>query len=223
MKLLIVEDEIELLHEMKSYLSTDYEVIESAQNFNSASEKLSLYEYDLAIIDITLPDGNGLELVKMIKTAQKNTGILIVSAKNALDDKIQGLEWGADDYITKPFHLAELNARIKSVARRRMFEGKKTIEYKTIHIDPDNKVARVLDQTLSLTRKEYELLLFFVTNKSRLLTKSAIAEHLWGDDIDLADNYDFIYTHINNLRKKITTAGGEDYLSTIYGMGYKFE
>lgn len=223
MKLLIVEDEIELLHEMKSYLTTDYEVIEYAQNFNSASEKLSLYEYDLAIIDITLPDGNGLELVKMLKTAQKNTGILIVSAKNALDDKIQGLEWGADDYITKPFHLAELNARIKSVARRRMFEGKKTIEYKTINIDPDNKLVRVIDQTLSLTRKEYELLLFFVTNKSRLLTKSAIAEHLWGDDIDLADNYDFIYTHINNLRKKITSAGGEDYLSTIYGMGYKFE
>ncbi|MBS2100970.1 response regulator transcription factor [Carboxylicivirga linearis] len=222
MKILIVEDEIELLKEIEVFLSKEGYICEVSKNFNEASEKLHMYHYDVAVIDITLPDGSGLSLIQWLKQKNIDTGILIISAKNSLDDKLYGLDLGADDYITKPFYLAELNARVKAIARRRMFKGSVEIIHNEIRINPENKSVSINDNALSLTKKEYELLFFFVANKKRLLTKESIAEHLWGDNIDLADNYDFIYTHINNLRKKILNAGGTDYLHTVYGMGYKY-
>jgi len=222
MKLLIVEDEIELLNVTCGYLQKEDFICEAAANFFEAEDKLISYQYDVVILDINLPDGNGLELLKLIKGKSPETGVLIVSAKNSLDDKLKGLDLGADDYITKPFHLAELNSRVNSLLRRRKYEGNKNIVFKEIEIDPDAKNAMVNGSTLDLTKKEYFLLLYFITNKNRVLTKEAIAEHLWGDNIDMVDNFDFIYTHMRNLRKKLKKSGANDYLQTIYGLGYKF-
>jgi len=222
MKLLIVEDEIELLNSTSEYLQKEDFICETAPNFFEAEDKLISYQYDVVILDINLPDGNGLELLKLIKGKNPETGVLIVSAKNSLDDKLKGLDLGADDYITKPFHLAELNSRVNSLLRRRKYEGNKNIVFNEIEIDPDAKTAVANDVTLDLTKKEYFLLLYFITNKNRVLTKEAIAEHLWGDNIDMVDNFDFIYTHMRNLRKKLKNSGATDYLQTIYGLGYKF-
>ncbi len=222
MKILIIEDEIELLDAVCQYLSKENYVCETASNYSSAEEKLELYHYDIAVVDITLPGGSGLQLIELLKKKHQDTGVLIISAKNSLDDKISGLEIGADDYLTKPFHLAELNARIKALLRRRKFEGATKIIFNEIEIDPEINQVSVNDKTLTLTKKEFELINFFIANKNRILTKESIAEHLWGDDIDLADNFFFIYTHINNLRKKIMKKGGNDYIKTVYGMGYKF-
>lgn len=222
MKILIVEDEPELLFSLETFLQSEGFVCESAADFYEADEKLALYHYDIAVIDITLPGGSGLQLIEKLKTEKIDTGIIIISAKNSLDDKLAGLDLGADDYLTKPFHLAELNSRIKALLRRRKFNGENEIVFNEIVINPENALVKINNIPLVLTRKEYDLLLFFIGNKNRLLTRATIAEHLWGDNIDLADNFDFIYTHLNNLRKKIIKAGGRDYVKTQYGMGYKF-
>lgn len=223
MKLLIIEDEKSLLESIVQYLGKEGFVCESAHDFLSAEDKIHLYEYDCIIADITIPGGSGLTLIRDFKKKNPGTGIIIISAKNSLDDKIAGLDLGADDYLTKPFHLSELNARIKSIIRRRNFGGRKEISVGDIHILPEKYQVMVKDALLSLTRKEYDLLLYFVSNQNRVLTKEAIAEHLWGDQVDAADSFDFVYTHLKNLRKKILDKGGEDYIRTIYGVGYKFQ
>jgi len=222
MKILIVEDKIELLIGISNYLIKEKYICELAESFRKADEKLSIYEYDIILLDITLPDGNGLKLLETIKKRQVKSGVIIISAKNSLDDKIKGLDLGADDYISKPFQLSELNSRIRAVLRRRQFDGSSSLYYKEISIDTDSKSVTVNGKEIKTTKKEYDLLLFFFVNKNRVLTKEVIAEHLWDDNIDLADSYDFIYTHLNNIRKKIKSAGGNDYIKTIYGMGYKF-
>jgi len=222
MKLLIIEDETELLIALSNYLTREGHICELAENFRKANEKLAVFEYDIVLLDIGLPDGNGLELLETIKKSKIKPGIIILSAKNSLDDKISGLDLGADDYMTKPFQLSELNSRIKAVLRRRQFDGNNQLKFNEIIIDTDSKSVSVNHVEIILTRKEYDLLLFFLINKNRVLTKEAIAEHLWADNIELADNFDFIYTHLNNIRKKIKQAGGTDYIRTIYGMGYKF-
>lgn len=221
MKILIIEDEKPLMDNMLAYLSRGDMVCEAASSFAVASDKLVSFQYDIVVLDIMLPDGNGLNLIRLVKETQQEAGILIISAKNALDDRITGLELGADDYLTKPFHLPELNARLKAIYRRRKFQGYKEIHFCEISINPDTHDAAVHDQSLVLTLKEYELLVFFVANKNRVLTKQTIAEHLWGDSVDMQDSFDFVYQHVKNLRKKITAAGGEDYIKTIYGLGYK--
>lgn len=222
MKLLLIEDEKVLSDTITSYLKQEGYVCEVAINFQSASEKIELYQYDCILVDITLPGGSGLELVNLIKKSKIKSGIIIISAKNSVDDKISGLDLGADDYLAKPFNLAELNSRIKSILRRKNFDGENEIKFNEITIKPDDQVALVKNIPLTLTKKEYHLLLFLISNKNRVLTKETIAEHLWGDDMDMADSYDFIYTHIKNLRKKLMEKGCEDYMKTVYGMGYKF-
>ena len=222
MKVLIVEDEQALSESIEVYLLDEGFLCESASTFEKAWQKIQLYDYDIILLDITLPGGNGLDILAKLKEKRSNTGVLIISAKNSLNDKLNGLDKGADDYITKPFHLAELNARVKSVLRRRNFEGNDEIIYREISMDTNSMEVKVHDKSIILTKKEYELLLYFINNKNRLLTKEAIAEHLWGDDMDMVDSFDFIYTHIKNLRKKITEKGGGNYLKTVYGMGYKF-
>jgi len=221
MKLLIVEDEQELANNMRSYLSRGNVICEAAYSFQEAQDKLMSFDYDIVLLDIMLPDGNGLNVLRLLKKISPETGVLIISAKNALDDKVNGLELGADDYLTKPFHLPELNARLNAIYRRRKYQGHTIIEFQNIRINTDTHDVNVNDNLLTLTVKEYELLLFFVTNKNRVLTKQTIAEHLWGDNIDFMDSFDFVYQHIKNLRKKITNEGGEDYIKTIYGLGYK--
>ncbi len=223
MKILIVEDEIDLSDSIAFYLRQEKFNCEAVHNYADALEKISLYHYNVIVVDITLPDGSGLELIKELNKKKSKPGIIIISAKDALDDKISGLEIGADDYLTKPFHLSELNARIKSIIRRRDFDGSNEIILDELKISPEIMMASVNNETLNLTRKEYDLLIFFISNKNRVLSKESIAEHLWGDDIDMVDSYDFLYSHIKNLRKKIIEKGGRDYIKSVYGIGYKFE
>jgi DNA-binding response OmpR family regulator len=174
------------------------------------------------LIDIGLPDGSGLKLIEKLKEYQPNTGSIIISARHSLDDKVKGLDIGADDYLTKPFHLQELNARLKSVFRRRMQQGNSVICFEEIKLVPDTFEAYVHDALLQLTKKEFDLLLYLINNRNRVIPKQNLAEHLWGDYIDEVGSFDFVYTHIKNLRKKILENGGKDYLKTIYGVGYKF-
>jgi len=222
MKILIIEDEVELLISISNFLTRENFICELAESYAKADDKLAIYEYDIILLDITLPDGNGIELLRSIKKHQKKAGVIIISAKNSLDDKIKGLDLGADDYITKPFYLSELNSRIKAVLRRKQFDGTSILTYNEISVNTESRTVIIKGSAIILTKKEYDLLLFFIINKNRVLTKEAIAEHLWEDSIDMADTYDFIYTHLNNLRKKIRAAGGADYIKTLYGMGYKF-
>jgi len=222
MKILIIEDEKALCETIVTYLKKEGYLVECALNYKKADEKISFYEYDCIIVDLTLPDGNGLDIIKQLKKNDPQTGIIIITAKNSLDDKVTGLDIGADDYLTKPFDLSELNARIKSVLRRRNFSGQKEIIFNEIKVIPELTQVFVFDKELSLTRKEYDLLLFLISNKNRVISKDTIAEHLWGEDMELADSLDFIYTHIKNLRKKMLEKGGIDYVKTVYGIGYKF-
>jgi len=222
MKVLLVEDHHELAQNMYSYLSKEGYVCEGASSAEQAFSKLGGFEYDVMVLDLMLPDGNGLDVLRYVKQSQSDMGVLILSAKNSLQDKIEGLELGADDYLPKPFHFAELNARLKAIFRRRRLKGNSIISCEGIEIDTEKHEVTIGQQLLDLTRKEYELLLYFVVNKNRVLTKQSIAEHLWGDYIDALDSFDFVYQHIKNLRKKITQAGGKDLIQTMYGSGYKF-
>jgi DNA-binding response OmpR family regulator len=222
MKILIIEDELELLATMKNYLESEGFLCETASSYFEAEDSLSVFNYDIIVLDLTLPGGNGLDLIKIIRDRNRQAGLLIVSAKNSIDDKIKGLDMGADDYISKPFHLAELNSRIKSLARRRHFDGTNELLYNEIKINVDSNEVLVNGEKIDLTRKEYEILLYFMVNRDKLITRESIAEHVWGDDISYADNFDFIYSHIKNLRKKIGQKNGRNYLHNIYGMGYKF-
>ena len=222
MKLLIVEDEFKLSDNIRNYLSRGDVICEQAWTSAEAEDKLISFSYDIVLLDLMLPDGDGLNILKLLKKLRSETGVLIISAKDALNDKVKGLELGADDYLAKPFHLSELNARLNAIYRRRKFQGHTLIEFDKISINTDTHDVQVNGNPLELTLKEYELLLFLITNKNRVLTKQVIAEHIWGDRVDALDSFDFVYQHIKNLRKKICGEGGEDYVKTIYGLGYKF-
>lgn len=222
MKILIVEDEKDLSQSICDYLAGEQFSCEQAFDFTTAFEKITLYDYACIILDITLPDGSGMEILKELKKQGKMDGVIIVSAKNSIDDKVAGLNTGADDYLTKPFHLPELAARLFAIIRRKSFDGKNILRFDNLVLDLNLKELRIADKKVDLTKKEYELLLYFISNRNKVIAKNAIAIHLWGDGFDMADNYDFIYTHIKNLRKKLIQAGASDYIRSVYGMGYKF-
>lgn len=223
MKLLVIEDEVDLQESIAKYLISEGFTIELATTYDQGEEKIEIYEYDCVIVDITLPGGSGLQLITKLKEKKTNTGVIIISAKDSLDDKLAGLDIGADDYLTKPFHLSELNARIKSIIRRRGFQGGNELILNEIKILFDSRKVLVNDSEINLTRKEYDLLLYFIMNREKVLSKEVIAEHLWGDDMGLAaDSFDFIYTHIKNVRKKLIDKGCNDYIKSVYSVGYKF-
>jgi DNA-binding response OmpR family regulator len=223
MKILLVEDEQELSRSIVTYLRAESYLCEVASDLNTAMFKIESFDYDCILLDISLPDGSGLNILKELKANNKSNGVIIISAKNSIDDRISGLNLGADDYISKPFHLSELAARIASVIRRRRFDGNNNIVLNELAIDILGKVATVHSKNVELTRKEYDLLLYFVSNKNRVISKNALAEHLTGDNSGAYDNFDFIYAHIKNLKKKLLAAGCGDYIKSIYGMGYKFD
>jgi DNA-binding response OmpR family regulator len=222
MRLLLIEDETELSRSICEYLERDNFICDASYAYPDAMERIENNDYECILLDITLPGGNGLNILRRLKELGKSDAVLIISARNSLNDKLNGLNLGADDYLTKPFHLPELSARVAAILRRKLFEGQIRIVTDDLTIDLDEKMVRGKNGYIDLTRKEYELLLYFSANKNKVVTKEAIVEHLWGDHIDMNDNYDFIYTHIKNLRKKLVQRGCRDYLKAVYGMGYKF-
>ncbi|WP_121247734.1 response regulator transcription factor [Mucilaginibacter phyllosphaerae] len=222
MKILIVEDEQGLRENMLTYLSEDNNICESCATLADAIAKLASYNYDFVLLDIGLPDGEGFELLNYLKKEMRSEAVIIISARNSLDDRITGLNIGADDYLVKPFHLAELKARIVAVFRRKSTNSNNNLIFNEIVINLIGRTVFVNDVEIILTRKEYDMLLYFIANKGKVIAKTALAEHLWGDEMDMHDNFDFIYSHIKNLRKKILEATSNDYLKSIYGIGYKF-
>jgi DNA-binding response OmpR family regulator len=223
MKILIIEDHLELARNIHDFLCGENYICELCHTIGEAREKLAIFQYDCILLDIGLPDGNGISLLNSIRSEHTPSNILIISAKNALDDKIIGLEKGADDYLTKPFHLAELHARIRAIYRRKNLGGAHIVRFNEISLNTDTLEARVGDALLDTTRKEFDLLLYFLVNKNRVLSRQSIAAHLWGDYTDNLANFDFVYQHVKNLRRKIGSAGGKDYITTVYGLGYKFK
>ncbi|REG91543.1 response regulator transcription factor [Algoriphagus antarcticus] len=223
MKILVIEDEKELASDIVQYLSGENYRCETAADFATAKEKVSLYQYDCILLDLMLPGGDGFEILAHLRSQNKQDGVIIISAKNTLEDKIKGLNSGADDYLAKPFHHSELAARIHSVIRRKQFDTSNLITQNEIKIDMLSKTVQIDGNPIVLTKKEYELLLFFIGNKNRVLSKSALAEHLSGDLADMFDNHDFVYAHVKNLKKKLNEAGYGNYLKTMYGTGYKWE
>jgi DNA-binding response OmpR family regulator len=194
-----------------------------AHSVRAAEEKILMFDYDCILLDITLPDGNGLQLLDTLRKENKLDGVLIISAKNSIEDKVHGLNLGADDYLPKPFHLSELGARVSAIIRRKKFAGNNFLQIKEINIDIFGKTVSVNGKSVDLTRKEYDLFLFLASNKNRVVSKNAIAEHLSGDQAEVFDNFDFIYAHMKNLKKKLTEGGAEDHIKSVYGLGYKLE
>lgn len=223
MKILVIEDEESLRESIVSYLKGEGNICEVAGTYWNAMEKINLYSYDCILLDLTLPCGDGLKILSEVKKLNKQEGVLIISARHSLDDKLSGLEMGADDYLVKPFHLSELKARIMAVVRRKNFSGSNLMSFNEINIDLLAMEVKVKEKLITLTKKEYDLLIYFISNQGKVITKNAIAEHLWGDEIDMSDDFDFIYTHIKNLRKKLVEAGAKDYIRSMYGVGYKLE
>ncbi|MDB5008582.1 MAG: Response regulator MprA [Mucilaginibacter sp.] len=222
MKILIIEDEEGLLESIEEYFTEAGNICETANTYQSALTKVNVYRYDCILLDITLPGGNGLDILRSLKENNHPDGVLIISAKNSLDDRLEGLNLGADDYLVKPFHLSELKARVSAIIRRKTYNGSNQLIFNELTIDLLAKEVKVDGSPVKLTRKEYALLLYFIANKGKVVSKNAIAEHLWGDGIDMANNFDFIYSHIKNIRKKLVEAGCNDYIQASYGMGYKF-
>lgn len=221
MKILIIEDEQEMLENMQVSLEKEEFIVETASGYREAVSKIGVYEYDCILLDISLPDGDGLQILKELKNKGISDSVIIVSAKDSLDDKIKGLDLGADDYLAKPFHIAELHARINAVLRRKKFDGANTLEIANVSIDMDKHVVYVDKLEISLNRKEFDILMYLATNKDRLVNKSALAEHVWGDYIDQSDNFEFIYSQIKNLRKKLNENQAEIEIKAVYGIGYK--
>ena len=222
MKILIVEDNRHLSQTLETYLKEEGNVCERAFTYQEAVEKVVAFGYDILILDVMLPDGNGLAVIDTLRKVNSEAGVLVVSAKDSLNDRIAGLDMGADDYLTKPFHLSELNARLKAIYRRKNLNNRPEICCHELVLNTDARTLKVHEKPVELTQKEYELLLFLITNQNRVITKQSIAEYLWGDYVDALDSFDFVYQHIKNLRKKILHAGGDDYIRTVYGLGYKF-
>lgn len=222
MKLLIIEDEQGLRENIEKYFTEEGSICEGCKDLKSALYKVALYTYDCIILDINLPDGEGFAVLEYLKAYRKDECVLIISARNGLDDKLKGLNIGADDYITKPFHLAELRARLMAVFRRKNYGSNNTLNYQELIIDLLGRTVTFQQKEIILTRKEYEMLLYFIANKGKVVSKNAIAEHLWGDNMDMIDSFDFIYTHIKNLRKKLLDSSGNDFFNSVYGVGYKF-
>lgn len=223
MKILVVEDEPELARSIGDYLADENYLCEFATTYADALNKIEIYDYDCILLDLMLPGGNGLRLLNELKDQQKADGVIIISAKDSLDDKVAGLQAGADDYLAKPFHLPELAARIYSVIRRKQFGNQHIIAQNELRINLPAKEVMVHDKPVNLTRKEFDLLLYFISNKNKVISKSALAEHISGEMADLFDNFDLVYAHIKNLKKKLQEAGCGNYLKTLYGSGYKWE
>ncbi len=223
MKILLIEDELELALSTIDYLKSNQVLCEWANSVSSAMDKINGYEYDCILLDLNLPDGDGFRILSELKKQDKTDGIIITSAKDTLETRLEGLKLGADDFLTKPFHLSELLARIQALVRRKQFNGKNILRFNEIEVDILSKSVKANGKTIEVTKKEIDLLLYLIGNNNKVLSKAALAEHLSGDMADMLDNHGFVYAHIKNLKKKLSDAGCPDYIKTVYGLGYKWQ
>jgi DNA-binding response OmpR family regulator len=221
MKLLVVEDEPSLLQSIREYFTQEDFLCEGADTYAEAMNRVDSFNYDCILLDINLPDGSGLKLLQYLRQEKKEDGVIIISARGSLDDKIVGLDLGADDYIIKPFHLSELNARVKALIRRKYAQGTSILELGNLQLDLLSRDVACSGQKLSLTKNEYDLLAYLLNNKNRVVSKQAIAEHIYGDQSDNMPSFDFVYSQIKNLKKKLKEKGCDDLIQTVYGLGYK--
>lgn len=221
MKILIVEDEVDILNSVREFLEREQFLVETAENYHEALDKALMYHYDCILLDVMLPGGSGLDILREMSAQGMKQPVLILSAKGSVEDKVAGLEIGADDYLAKPFHFSELLARVKSIIRRHHQNGDQSIRYKNVRLDPDSREVQVDGKIVALNRKEYDVLYYFMLRPNKLFEKTVIAENVWGDHADQADNLDFIYSQIKNIRKKMKDAGAEIDLQAVYGIGYK--
>ena len=221
MKILIIEDEKGMRETLETFFVQQKFVVETAHDFDSGLSKLSVYDYDCILLDIMLPGGSGLDLLTEMKRMNKRESVIIISARDAIDDKVLGLELGADDYLPKPFHLAELNARVKSLIRRNQSGGDMSVSIENVKLLPDKRTVFVNDEELPLNRKEFDLLYYFMVTPHSLLNKTPLTEAVWGDNIDQADDLEFLYSQVKNLRRKLKTAGADVEIKAVYGFGYK--
>jgi two-component system, OmpR family, response regulator ArlR len=221
MKILVIEDEEALRETIVQSLQKEQYIVETANDVASAQQKTEVYEYDCILLDIGLPGGSGLTILEELIQQGKTEAVIIISARNSIEDKVRGLELGADDYLAKPFHLAELHARIKSVIRRKKLDGSKFVVYNNVKVDAEQRLTWINEKEIQLKRKEFDVLLYLMVNKNRLVNKTALAEHVWGDYIDEMNSYEFIYSQIKNLRKRLKDEGAELEIQAIYGVGYK--
>lgn len=222
MKILLIEDEHDLGQSIVNLFSREGYHTDWVKNYAGAADHLEDRAYDCVLVDLSLPDGNGIHLVQQLKKTGSDAGIIIITARNSVSDRVNGLDTGADDYLPKPFHLAELNSRIKALMRRRKYAGLRVLEVDNMQIFPDNFTVTINQAPVEFTRKEFDLLLFLASNRNRVLTRDSIAEHIWGDFNDASYSYDFLYSQIKNIRKKILDHGGRDYIQSVYGIGYRF-
>lgn len=221
MKILIIEDQSELRSSIKLFLETENYIVEQAVNFSEAIDKVTSFSYDCILLDLMLPGGSGLDILKELKNQERDDNVIILSAKDSISDKVSGLELGADDYLAKPFHMSELSARLKSVLRRKSFNGKQLLPLGELNLDMENRRVLFGNTDLQLNRKEFDIFCYLSLNANRLVNKSAIAEHVWGDFMDQADDFEFIYSQIKNLRKKLVPAEKSVQIQAVYGLGYK--
>lgn len=221
MKVLIVEDDASLREIMHRALKQEGYVVEYASTFSEADIKLAGYNYDCILLDIMLPDGSGLDLLEHLRKLGKRENVIIISARNSLEDKIYGLENGADDYLAKPFHVAELIARVRSVLRRGKTAGELTLEKGNVVLTPESRHVKVDGCELALLKKEFDILLYFMQRPGHMVDKAVLAEAVWGDYADDADNFQFVYAQIKNLRRKLSEAGATIEITSVYGFGYK--
>lgn len=221
MKILIIEDEPALLETVKHFLEGEKYIVETANNYRLALERIGTYDYDCILLDIMLPDGSGIDLLKEVKALSKKDAVIILSAKDSVEDKVLGLDLGADDYLAKPFSLMELHSRIKSAIRRNNHKGESSVVFKNVALFPDERKVFVDSIELLLNRKEFDLLYYFMIRPERILQKTSLAESVWGDYIDQADSLDFIYSQIKNLRRKLKESHAEIDFQAVYGIGYK--
>lgn len=222
MKILVIEDELMLVKEICRYLASDSIDCDSVGNVKDALEKINLYQYDCIILDIGLPDGNGFVVLDELKRLKKTDGVIIISAKDSLEDKITGIRTGADDYLTKPFHLAELAARVMALVRRLQFNGNDLIDFGGLIFNLQEQTVTFQGESLNLTPTELKILQYFISSPNKVLTKTAISDYVLGDQSDYVDGHQLVYTHIKNLKRKLAQIGCPDFIKNIYGIGYKF-
>ena len=221
MKLLVIEDERPLLESILQYFKREKFLCESAGSYEEGIRKIEDYQYDCIILDINLPGGSGLQILKYLRQNTKEDGVIIISARDSLDDRIDGLNLGADDYLTKPFHLSELNARVKALIRRKYAGGTNILELGPLTIDLPSRAVSTAGQQIALSKIEYDLLVFLMTNKNRVVSRQAIAEHIHNGPSEQIPSSDFVYSHIKNVKRKLKEKGCSEIIQTVYGLGYK--